>query len=93
MTKRQKALGVTEYGYRRGIVLGEYLADYEAFAAKAATLRKGQTSAEAICKAWQGEVVSVWVDQIKRYLRALTINDSEHYQYTDTLGLDVLNVM
>lgn len=41
MTKRQKMLGVTEYGYTRGIVKGEFLADNETFLANAATIKRG----------------------------------------------------
>lgn len=37
MTRRQKALGVTEYGYQRGVKEGEFLADMECFLAKMAT--------------------------------------------------------
>lgn len=50
MTKRQKALGVTEYGYQRGIKEGEFLADGEAFLAKIATVKKGQYIALDITK-------------------------------------------
>ncbi len=41
MTKRQKMLGVTEYGYQRGIKEDEWLADMECFLAKISTVKKG----------------------------------------------------
>ena len=42
MTKRQKALGVTEFGYEVGIKEGEFLLNSEAFLAKMATIKKGR---------------------------------------------------
>ncbi|MEA4934968.1 MAG: hypothetical protein VB071_15495 [Lawsonibacter sp.] len=52
MTNRQKKLGVTEYGYERGIKNGEFLSDFEAFKAKAATTKKGQYRGIDIIKSW-----------------------------------------
>ena len=93
MTNRQKALGVTEYGYHRGIEKGEFLADFEAFLAKAATIKKGQYKAIDITKAWFGE----WAgeskhEQVKPFLNGLSATRNRHFNYTDTHGLDLLTV-
>lgn len=44
MTKRQKALGVTQFGYEVGIKEGNFLLNSEAFLAKMATIKKENTS-------------------------------------------------
>lgn len=92
MTNRQKALGVTEYGYQRGIVQGEFLADREAFLAKAATIKKGQYLGRALATMWFGEYGECKLFQIQPYLFGLTATMPEHFYYTDTNGLDCLTV-
>ena len=94
MTNRQKALGVTEYGYQRGIKQDEWLADYECFKAKAATIKKGQYKALEITKKWYGEFCAEVVHEytVKRYLFGLSINHPDKFYYTDTCGLDCLTV-
>lgn len=94
MTKRQKALGVTAYGYQRGIVDGEFLADREAFLAKAATIKKGQYTGLEITKQWLGEVGASVIHEydVKPRLFGLTVTMPEHFYYTDTNGLDCLTV-
>lgn len=93
MTNRQKKLGVTEYGYTRGIVYDEFLADYEAFLAKAATIKKGQYRGIDIVKAWLGYESYVTLDyDFKPFFFALTVNLPDNFYYSDTLGLDCLTV-
>lgn len=94
MTKRQKALGVTEYGYQRGIKEGEFLADGEAFLAKIATVKKGQYIALDITKQWCGELCAEIIHEynVKPFLHGLTVNMPDHFYYTDTCGLDCLTV-
>ena len=95
MTKRQKMLGVTEYGYQRGIKEGEFLADYEAFLAKAATIKKGQYIALELTKAWfpNGGAEIKHEYEVKPFLHGLTASIPEHFIYTDTNGLDCLTVL
>lgn len=93
MTKRQRALNVTEYGYQRGIIKGEFLADNEAFLAKAATIIKGQYNGMAICKEWFGQYAGdAKLEQMKPFLFGLTATMPEHFCYSDTHGLDCLTV-
>lgn len=93
MTKRQKALNVTGYGYQRGIIKGEFLADHEAFLAKAATIHKGQYSGIAITKKWFGDDAGYAKhEQVKPYLFGLSAVMPEHFWYSDTNGLDCLTV-
>lgn len=98
MTNRQKALGVTAYGYQRGIVDGEFLADYEAFKAKASTIKKGQHLGINIIRAWCPEYAEMdffcimKLEEAKRFFFGLTVNMPEHFYYTDTNGLDCLTV-
>jgi hypothetical protein len=93
MTNRQRALKVTEYGYQRGIIKGEFLADNEAFLAKAATIAKGQYKGIAICKKWFGEYAGYSkLEQMKPFLFGLTAVMPEHFHYSDTHGLDCLTV-
>lgn len=98
MTTRQKKLGVTEYGYKRGIEFGEFLADYEAFVAKAATIKKGQYSGRSIAQAWFPEFsdmdgfIDMKLEQMKPFFFGLTVNLPDNFNYTDTFGLDCLTV-
>lgn len=95
MTNRQKALGVTEYGYQRGIIEGEWLADYECFKAKAATIKKGQYKALEITKKWLGNDFCAEIihdADVKRFLFGLSCNHPDKFNYTDTFGLDCLTV-
>lgn len=94
MTKRQKMLGVTEYGYQRGIKEGEFLADFECFLAKVATIKKGQYIALNITKSWfpNGGAEVKHEYEVKRYLYGLTVRFPQHFIYTDTNGLDCLTV-
>lgn len=97
MTNRQKKLGVTDYGYTRGITLGEFLADYEAFKAKAATIKKGQYRGIDIIREWIGGdwsdfFYSSKLEDVKPFLFGLTVNHPDNFYYTDTLGLDCLTV-
>lgn len=99
MTKRQKMLGVSEYGYTRGIVNGEFLADYEAFKAKAATIKKGQHSGKSIAREWFPEFadcdlfIEMKLEEMKPFFFGLSVNHPSHFYYTDTFGLDCLDVM
>ena len=93
MTKRQKALNVTEYGYQRGIIKGEFLADHEAFLAKAAIIHKGEYNGITITKIWFGEDAGyAKLEQMKPFLFGLTAIMPEHFYYTDTHGMDCLTV-
>lgn len=98
MTNRKKKLGVTEYGYNRGIVCGEFLADYEAFKAKAATIKKGQYSGRSIARAWFPEFadydlfIDEKLEEMKPFLFGITVNLPDNFNYTDTFGLDCLIV-
>lgn len=94
MTKRQKVLGVTEYGYQRGIIDGEFLADGEAFLAKAATIKKGQYTALEITKQWIGDMCVEVIHEydVKPHLFGLSVNFPDKFNYTDTNGLDTLTV-
>lgn len=93
MTKRQKMLGVTEYGYQRGIVDGEFLADIEAFLAKLATVKKGQCLGIEIARQWfEGICPQVKLQQMKPFLHGLTALMPDHIYYSDTHGLDCLTL-
>lgn len=99
MTKRQKALGVTEYGYNRGIKEKEWLADSEAFLAKIATVKKGQYIALNLTKEWikkdgHDDTYAYITHEydVKPFLHGLTARMPEHFYYTDTYGLDCLTV-
>ena len=82
MTKRQKVLGVTEYGYERGIVKGEFLADNEAFLAKAATIKKGQYKGIDLIEQWFGFRCYTKLEQVKPFLFGLTAIMPNHFNYT-----------
>ena len=93
MTNRLKALGVTEYGYKRGILKDEFLADNEAFLAKAATIQKGQYNGIDITKQWLGEDVGYSKhEELKPFWYGLTAIMPKHFYYTDTHGLDCLTI-
>jgi len=96
MTKRQKSLGVTKYGYERGIVNGEFLADHEAFLAKAATIRKGGYTGLSIAEEWFSDlpewVARIKLDEMKPFFFGLTAIMPDKFYYTDTHGLDSLTV-
>lgn len=92
MTGRQKALGVTEYGYQRGIVEGEFLADFEAFKAKAATIKKGQYRGIDIVEKWCGFASYAKLADFQRFFFGLDATMHDHFIYTDTNGLDCLTV-
>lgn len=94
MTKRQKALGVTEYGYQRGFKDGEFLADMECFLAKMATVKKGQYKAIELTKKFCGELGARAKHEyeVKPKLYGLTVLYSDHFYYTDTNGLDCLTI-
>ena len=98
MTNRQKKLGVTEYGYERGIKRGEFLSDFEAFKAKAATIKKGQYRGIDIIKSWMPEMaeyetcIYMKMQQAKPFFFGLDATLQEHFVYTDTNGLDTLTV-
>jgi hypothetical protein len=92
MTKRQKALGVTEHGLERGIAKGEFLADNEAFLAKAATIKIGQYKGIDIVKQWFGFESYTKLEQMQPFLFGLTAKYPKYFNYTDTHGLDLLTV-
>lgn len=94
MTKRQKALGVTEFGYEIGIKKGEFLLNIEAFLAKMATVKKGEYRAIELTKKWLGEDCAIVKHEfdVKPMLRGLAVIMPEHFYYTDTNGLDCLTV-
>ena len=99
MTSRQKALGVTEHGYQAGIVEGNWMRDIEAFAAKAATLKRGaQYHGKDIIKMWMPEYadmdgfVTAKREECIPYLNGISIMHPEAYHYTNTHGLDLLTV-
>lgn len=94
MTKRQKALGVTEYGYQRGFKEGEFLADMECFLAKMATVKKGQYRGIELTKKFCGELgASIKHEyEVKPLLNGLTFLYPDYFYYTDTCGLDCLTI-
>jgi hypothetical protein len=92
MTNRQKALGVTQEGYNRGIINDEFLANHEAFLAKAATVKKGQYKGIDLVEKWFGFKCYGKLQQVQPYLFGLTAVMPEHFNYSDTHGLDVLTV-
>ena len=92
MTKRQKALGVTEYGYDRGIIKGEFLADNEAFLAKAATVKMGQYHGIDLVEQWFGFRCYAKLEQVKPLLYGLSVKYPKCFNYSDTHGLDLLTV-
>lgn len=92
MTNRQKALGVTEYGYKRGITDNEFLTSNEAFLAKIATVKKGQYHGIDIIEKWFGIKSYVKLEEMKPFLSGLTVIMPEHFYYTDTNGLDLLTI-
>ena len=98
MTNRQKMLGVTEYGYYKGIKLGEFLGDIEAFTAKAAMIRKGQYHGVDVMRMWFPEYAAMdnfcyaKLQQAQPMFFGLTAIMHEHFNYTDTNGLDLLTV-
>jgi hypothetical protein len=98
MTNRQKKLGVTECGYIQGIIDGNFLANFDAFKAKAATIKKGQYNGAVIIKEWFPEYadckwfVEMKLSQAQPFLFGLSATMPEHFVYTDTHGLDLLTV-
>lgn len=94
MTKRQKALGVTEFGYEVGIKEGDFLLNSETFLAKMATVKKGEYRAIELSEKWFGECgASVKHEyQVKPLLRGLTAIMPEHFYYTETNDLDCLTI-
>lgn len=98
MTLRQKKLGVTEWGYTQGITDGEFLANFEAFKAKASTLKKGQYHGLDLIKAWLPEMASyeysayIKLQQAQPFLFGLDATMHEHFIYTATHDLDLLTV-
>lgn len=101
MTKRQKALGCTDYGVEKARN-GEWLYDFECFLAKVATIKKGQYIGfklfSGILKSESGlefpdEVWRIKYRQnIQPFLFALNVKHHDHFVYTDTNGLDCLTV-
>ncbi len=96
MTKRQKMLGVTEYGYQRGIKEDEWLADMECFLAKISTVKKGQYIGVSLTAKLMGidECMARIKHEyeVKKFLFGLTALMPEHFYYTDTNGLDCLTI-
>lgn len=96
MTKRQRALGVTDYGYQRGIKEDEFLADNEAFLAKLATIKKGQYTGLSIAKKWFPELgdyaLRLKLEEMKPFLYGLSVLLPENFYYTNDNGLDCLTV-
>lgn len=76
MAKRQKSLGVTEYGYKRGYKEDEFLAGIEI-----TKLWCGELCAEILHEY-----------EVKRYWNGLTVIMPEHFYYTNTFRLDSLTV-
>jgi len=98
MTKRQKNLGVTTFGYEQGIKQGEFLSNFEAFKAKAATIRKGQYYGIDIIKSWFPEYAEYQacaytkLEQAQPFFFGLTARLPDYFNYSNTNGLDVLTV-
>ena len=95
MTKRQKALGVTEFGYEVGIKEGNFLLNIEAFLAKMATVKKGEYIGLELTKMLLGNDCCAVVKHeydVKPLLRVLTAIMPEHFYYTDTNNLDCLTL-
>lgn len=92
MTKRQKSLGVTQYGYWSGIIDGNFLSDFESFKAKAATIKKGQYHGAQLAEQWFGRAYQTKLKKIKPFLSSLAAMLPDHFNYSDTKGLDLLTV-
>lgn len=92
MTQRQRKLGVTEYGYTRGIIEDEFLTGMEAFLAKAATIKKGQYKGMDIIEMWFGIRSYMKLEQCKSFFFGLGVILPNNFHYTDTHGLDLLTV-
>lgn len=107
MTNRQKKLGVTEYGHKRGIIDGEFLSSNEAFRAWIATIKKGQhlgvnivlnhiIKKNLLYADYDYDVLMRFartkLEQVKPFLFGLTATMPEHVYYTDTNGLDTLTL-
>jgi hypothetical protein len=98
MTNRQTKLGVTEYGYAEGIIDGNFLANFDAFKAKAATIKKGQYNGAYIMRLWFPEYaesdafIYMKLRQAQPFFHGLSAVCSDHFHYTDTHGLDLLTV-
>lgn len=93
MTNRQKMLGVTEYGYERGIKQDEWLADNEAFLAKAATLKKGEYRGFDVLVMWNSELFAICkFREVVPFFLGLAAAHPEHFSYTCTNDLDTLIV-
>ena len=92
MTKRQKMLGCTEYGVERA-KKGEWLADFESFMAKMATVKKGQyIGFDLFSKKFGIDSHVKYEMDVQKFLVALDVNCNKHFVYTNTLGLDCLTV-
>ena len=94
MTNRQKAIGVTEYGYERGIKDNEWRADYECFLAKLATVKKGEYILTNLVAKWIGSDcgASIIAEEIRPYVYGASVNHPDKFYYTNTFGLDCLTV-
>lgn len=92
MTNRQKALGCTEYGVAMAKD-GEWLADFDSFLAKAATIKKGQYIGFKLFSDLLGfESIVKYEYDVKPFLFGLDAAHNDHFVYTDTNGLDCLTV-
>jgi hypothetical protein len=95
MTKRQIKLGVTENDIKNLKEKGE-LNSFGTFKAWMANLKKGQYNSEQITKMIYGNneeyLLKFRKEEIKQFLLGISINNRDNFNYSDTLGLDILTV-
>ena len=95
MTQRQKNIGVSNFGLEMLKVYG-CISCVEAFLAAISTHKKGQFRGIDICKDLfneeDEELANIKMDDVRPLLTAVSHLAPRYFSYTNTLGLDTLNI-
>ena len=99
MTQRMKKFGITEESYNQGVKRNEFLNNADAFFAKLLTLERGtQIRGIDLMRKWFPEYsdceyfLQLKLEQAQPFLFGLTAIHNECLNYTNTFGLDCLNI-
>ena len=99
MNQRMKKYGITEESYNQGVKRNEFLNNADAFFAKLLTIKSGtQIRGIDLMAKWLPEYsdcewfLRMKLEQAKPFLFGLTAIHSELLNYTDTYGLDCLDI-
>jgi len=92
MTKRQLNLKVNEKSLIE-IKKGNIMQSYETFKAFMSTIKKGQYKFEEIAKMiYKEKIYNFQAEEIRQWLSGLSINESKNFNFSETLGLDLITV-